>query len=113
MTITKTIMIFATTGFLAACDTGTGGMTTSGGGGMATGTNDISLVHDSRVAGKIESASMNGSTVIYTYYTDVIPNDLAVLEAADVYCPGFANPPTITEASVGGRPLKTFAFTCR
>ena len=113
MTLTKTLMIFAAAGFLAACEEGTGGGMASG--GMAAGANDMSLVRDSRVAGKIESASMNGSTVIYTYYTDMISNDIMALDAADVYCGGLgrSNPPTITEASVGGRTLKTFAFTCR
>jgi hypothetical protein len=109
MTLTKTLMTIAAAGFLAACEAGTGG------GGMSAGTNDMSLVQDPRVAGMIESAHLNGSTVIYSYYTDVIPNDITALDAADVYCGGAgrSNPPTITESTVGGRTLKTFAFTCR
>ncbi len=112
MTLTKTLMIFATAGFLAACEEGAGGMA---GAGPAAGANDLSLVRDARVAGKIETARMNGETVIYTYYTDVISNDIMALDAADVYCggQGRSSAPTITEASVGGRTLKTFAFTCR
>ncbi len=110
MTLTKTLMIFATAGFLAACEQGAGGMP-----GPAAGANDLSLVRDARVAGKIETARMNGETVIYTYYADVISNDLTVLDAADTYCggPGRSNSPVRSEEPAGGRILKTYAFTCK
>lgn len=112
MTLTKTLMIFATAGFLAACEQGAGGMSNAG---PAAGANDLSLVRDARVAGKIETARMNGETVIYTYYADVIPNDLTVLDAADTYCGGLgrSNSPVRSEETVGGRTLKTYAFTCK
>lgn len=112
MTLTKTLMIFATAGFLAACEEGMA--PASGGGGMAapSGMNE-NLIRDSRLAGKLDSAVMSGNAVVYSYYTDVI-GDGVVLDGADAYCGGAGQAVIqLTRGDKGGRGYNTMAFTCR
>jgi len=112
MTFTKTLMIFATAGFLAACEQGAG--TVGGEGGMAaTGGVDAATIRDANLTGKLEGATMNGNAVVYAYYTDVI-SDGQVLNGADVYCGGPGQAVIqLTRGEQGGRAFHSMAFTCR
>ncbi len=113
MTLTKTLMIFAAAGFLAACDTGTGGGMASGGGMANNGGIDASTIRDANLTGKLESAVMNGNTVVYSYFTDVI-SDGKVLEGADAYCGGPGQAVIqLTRGEKNGRGFNSMAFTCR
>ncbi len=109
MTLTKTLMILATAGFLAACEEGM----SSGGGAAAVGANDPSLIRDSGLVGKLDSAAASGNAVIYAYYTDVV-DDGRVLEGADTYCGGAGQAVIqLTRGDKGGRGYNSMAFTCR
>ena len=112
MTLTKTLMIFATAGFLAACEEGMdGGM--SSGGGASAGANDASLIRDSGLSGKLDSSVASGNAVVYSYYTDVI-SDGRVLEGADAYCGGAGQAVIqLTRGEKAGRSYNSMAFTCR
>ena len=112
MTFTKTLMIFATAGFLAACEEGMA--PSAGGGGMAAGGGmDANLIRDSRLTGKLDAAVTSGNAVIYSYFTDVI-GDGKVLEGADSYCGGPGQAVIqLTRGDKGGRAYNSMAFTCR
>ena len=104
-------MIFATAGFLAACEEG---MSPEGGGGaLASGANDPSLIRDSGLVGKLDSPAASGNAVIYAYYTDVV-GDGRVLDGADAYCGGAGQAVIqLTRGEKGGRAYNSMAFTCR
>ncbi|MBL1436429.1 MAG: hypothetical protein COB08_009550 [Rhodobacteraceae bacterium] len=111
MTFTKTIMILASAGFLAACEAG---VSTSGGSSMAmSGGVDAATIRDGSLTGKLDGASMSGDAVVYAYYTDVI-GDGAVLNGADAYCGGPGQAVIqLTRGEKGGRGYNSMAFTCR
>jgi len=112
MTLTKTFLILATAGFLAACEEGA--MTTSSGGGTAsTGGTDATLIRDSSLIGKLDSAAPSGSGVVYSYYTDVV-SDTQVLNGADAYCGGPGQAVIqLTRGDRNGRSYNSMVFTCR
>lgn len=110
MTFTKTLMILASAGFLAACEEG---MSTTGGNSMAPSGNDPSLIRDSGLVGKLDSSVASGNAVIYAYYTDVV-SDGRVLDGADRYCGGAGQAVIqLTRGDKAGRGYNSMAFTCR
>lgn len=113
MTLTKTLMIFATAGFLAACEDGLMAPMDGGGAMANNGGMDESLIRDSRLAGKLDGAVTSGNAVVYSYYTDVI-DDGTVLSGADSYCGGPGQAVIdLTRGDQGGRGYNSMAFTCR
>jgi hypothetical protein len=109
MSIIKTLMIFATAGVLAACESGTSTSTSTGRAGGV----DAATIRDANLSGKLEAASMSGNAVVYSYYTDVI-SDGDVLTGADKYCGGPGQAVIqLTRGDKGGRGFNTMAFTCR
>ncbi|NOR63357.1 MAG: hypothetical protein GQ535_12805 [Rhodobacteraceae bacterium] len=109
MTFTKTIMILASAGFLAACEDGM----STGGGMAANGGVDAATIRSGSLTGKLDGAAMNGNAVVYSYYTDVI-GDGAVLAGADTYCGGPGQAVIqLTRGEKGGRTYNSMAFTCR
>jgi len=114
MTLTKTVIILATAGFLAACEEGM----STGGGMTAGGEMDESLIRDSRLAGKLDGASASGNTVSYSYFTDVVKNG-PVLGGADNYCGGAGQAVLnqeglgVVEGTKNGRVYNTMTFICR
>lgn len=109
MTLTKTLLILSTAGFLAACEEG---MSTTGGGSSASGV-DASLIRDAGLTGKLNAVSASGNAVIYAYFTDVI-SDTQVLNGADIYCGGPGQAVIqLTRGDRGGRGYNSMAFTCR
>lgn len=110
MTLTKTLLILATAGLLAACEDG---MTPSSGGGASSGANNPALIRDAGLTSKLDSATMSGNAVVYAYYTDVV-SDTQVLNGADIYCGGPGQAVIqLTRGDKGGRAYHSMAFTCR
>jgi len=112
VTLTKTLLLLATAGFLAACEETI--MASSGESGVsASGGVDASLIRDAGLTGKLDSASQSGNAVIYAYYTDVV-SDTQVLNGADIYCGGPGQAViNLTRGDQGGRSFNSMAFTCR
>jgi len=111
MTLTKTFLILATAGFLAACEQGA--TSTAGGEMAATGETDTTLIRDAGLMGKLDSATMSGNAVVYSYFTDVI-SDTQVLNGSDIYCGGPGQAVIqLTRGNKDGRGYNAMAFTCR
>ncbi len=111
MTLSKTLMIIAAAGVLAACESTTGTSTSPNAG--RNGGVDAATIKDAALAGKLEGATTSGNAVIYSYYTDVI-SDGAVLAGADTYCGGPGQAVIqLTRGDNGGRGFNSMAFTCR
>ncbi len=111
MTLTKTLMIFAAAGFLAACEAGTTPNPSNG--TVRSGGVDAATIRDASLSGKLEGAAMSGNAVVYSYFTDVI-GDGAVLNGADKYCGGPGQAVIqLTRGDKAGRGFNTMAFTCR
>jgi len=113
MTLTKTLLIISTVGFLAACEEGA---TPMAGGGASSGGIDAALVPGS-LAGKLEVASASGNTVTYGYYTDVV-GEGDVISASDTYC-GAGSFTVLNIEGTGlvrgeknGRGYNTMTFVC-
>lgn len=114
MRLTKSILILATAGFLAACDEVPMGNTGVGTPGprVAAGV-DAAAIRDGGLTGQLDRASVSGDTVSYAYFTDVI-GDGRVLTGADAYCggPGRAII-NLDRGDRSGRGYNTMVFTCR
>lgn len=109
MTLTKTLLILSTAGFLAGCDETM--MAPAGGGSApAAGGMDASLIRDAGLVGKLDAASQSGNAVIYAYFTDVV-SDTQVLNGADIYCGGPGQ--AVIDLDRGDSGYHTMAFTCR
>ena len=110
MTLSKTLLILSSVGFLAACEEG---MAPAAGGSSTSGGTDTTLIRDAGLMGKLDSATASGNAVIYAYYTDVI-SDTQVLNGADIYCGGPGQAVIqLTRGDRGGRGYNSMAFTCR
>ncbi len=117
MTLTKTLLIVATAGFLAACEEPIA-VEAMPGAAAVSGSVDASLVRVEGFAAKLDAAAMSGSAITYAYYTDVV-GELAALNAADTYCGG-AGRANLNGAGAGlarseknGRGYNVMTFTCR
>ncbi len=117
MTLTKTFLIMATAGFLAACEELID-VEPMPGAGAPAGTVDASLVRVDGLAAKLDVATMSGNTITYAYYTDIV-GEIAVLEAADAYCGGNGKA-SLNAAGAGldrgqknGRGYNIMTFVCR
>ncbi len=117
MTLTKTFLILATTGFLAACEEAID-VEAMPGAGAVSGSVDANLVQVDGLAAKLDAAAMSGNAITYAYYTDVV-GEIAALDAADAYCGG-AGRANLNAAGAGlarseknGRGYNVMTFACR
>ena len=117
MTLTKTLLMVATAGFLAACETPIE-VESMPGATAVSGSVDASLVRVEGFAAKLDAAAMSGNAVTYAYYTDVV-GELAALNAADAYCGGAGranlNAPGagLARSEKNGRGYNVMTFVCR
>ncbi|MCF6273548.1 MAG: hypothetical protein L3J37_10235 [Rhodobacteraceae bacterium] len=125
MSITKIALVFASVGFLSACEEALGpnaGLDPANGivgtRPSPSGHVDAALVRAPALIGKLDTASMAGSALTYAYFTDVI-GEIAVLDGADSYCGG-AGKANLNAAGAGlvrgvkeGRGYNTMTFACR
>ncbi len=117
MTLTKTFLILATAGFLAACEAPID-VEAMPGAEAVSGAVDTSLVRVDGFAAKLDGAAMSGNAITYAYYTDVV-GEIAALDAADAYCGG-AGQANLNAAGAGlsrsqknGRGYNVMTFVCR
>jgi len=117
MTLTKTFIILATTGFLAACEEPID-VEMMPGAEATSGAVDASLVRVDGLASRLDGATMSGNAITYAYYTDVV-GELTALGAADAYCGG-AGQANLNAAGAGlsrtqknGRGYNVMTFVCR
>jgi len=117
MTLTKTFLIVATAGFLAACEDPID-VEVMPGAEVVSGAVDASLVRVDGLAAKLDGATMSGNAITYAYYTDVV-GELAALGAADAYCGGNgqanlnAAGAGLSRSQKNGRGYNVMTFVCR
>ncbi len=117
--MTKTFLVLAAGGFLAACAAVIpANIEAMPGAGVAGGQVATALISNTALAGKLDIASRSGALVTYAYFTDVV-GEVTVLGAADAYCGGNGKA-TLNVAGAGldrgqkdGRGYNIMTFACR